>query len=100
VVFDVTNPKTFEAIAEVDQLAEKYRIYQAELIRDSYALEKTIVYIVGNKCDLESERKIPKEKGLDFGSEFSSQKTFNLIFSCCKRIWVFRDISKDSGKCE
>ena len=50
-MYDITNIETFRAITE-----------WIEIIREIKPNDFPII-LIGNKCDLESERKIPKEEG-------------------------------------
>ena len=51
IVYDITNEKTFENVDNWFKQAQKE------------ASKEVSIILVGNKCDLESERKITKEKG-------------------------------------
>ena len=51
IVYDITNEKSFENVDNWFKQAQKE------------ASKEVSIILVGNKCDLESERKIPKEKG-------------------------------------
>ena len=51
IVYDITNEKTFENVDNWFKQAQKE------------ASKEVSIIIVGNKCDLENERKISKEKG-------------------------------------
>ena len=69
-VYDITNPKSFDNIAKwlrnIDEHANK-------------DVEKMIL---ANKCDMEDKRVIPKEKGEDVST------TFMPLFLLCVVIWV------------
>ena len=51
IVYDITNEKTFENVDNWFKQAQKE------------ASKEVSIILVGNKCDLENERKISKEKG-------------------------------------
>jgi len=57
VVFDITDARSFEAIDEIAKDVE------------NYAPKEAIVYLVGNKCDLESKREVSKEKAFGLAAE-------------------------------
>ena len=62
IVYDITNESSFENVDKWYEQAQKE------------AGKDTSVILVGNKCDLENERKISKEKGEE------KAKTFNCPF--------------------
>jgi GTPase SAR1 family protein len=50
VVYDITSQRTYEAVEEIRKDVE------------NYSPENSIVYVVGNKCDMESKREIQQEQ--------------------------------------
>ena len=59
IVYDITNEKTFENVDNWFKQAQKE------------ASKEVSIILVGNKCDLENERKISKEKGEEKAKNFN-----------------------------
>merc|ERR1712176_1275468 len=59
VVFDVTSPETFNNVQK----------WLQEI--DRYACENVHKLLVGNKCDLASERKVKTEEAKDFADQLN-----------------------------
>jgi len=59
VVYDITDEKSFQAIEDIAKDVE------------NYAPKDAIVYLVGNKCDLESKRQVSKEAAFGYAAEKS-----------------------------
>eukprot|EP01126_Amoeba_proteus_P011752 TRINITY_DN147_c0_g1_i6.p2 TRINITY_DN147_c0_g1~~TRINITY_DN147_c0_g1_i6.p2 ORF type:complete len:110 (-),score=24.37 TRINITY_DN147_c0_g1_i6:86-415(-) len=59
VVYDVTNPETFNNVQKWLQEIERY------------ACENVHKLLVGNKCDLASERKVSTEDAKDFADQLN-----------------------------
>eukprot|EP01126_Amoeba_proteus_P003587 TRINITY_DN1119_c0_g1_i1.p1 TRINITY_DN1119_c0_g1~~TRINITY_DN1119_c0_g1_i1.p1 ORF type:complete len:129 (-),score=19.76 TRINITY_DN1119_c0_g1_i1:161-547(-) len=57
VVYDMTNPQSFNNIKKWLQEIERY------------ASNDVIIFLFGNKCDLEGERKVSSSDGKDFANQ-------------------------------
>lgn len=71
-VYDITNAKSFENIAkwlrnidEVRDLEDFLRNYKCNVISylPQHANEDVEKMILGNKCDMDENRQVPKERG-------------------------------------
>ena len=61
VVYDITKEDTFNQLDKEIQI-----ISTVSLIEDNFCKNDIITMIVGNKSDLDTERMVSKQKGLDF----------------------------------
>jgi len=90
-VYDITSQTSFEQ-------ATKLRI---QIVRIKDDNEDIPIVLVGNKCDLEKERQVPKEKGEELAKKFRlgfmevSAKTNNgvneMFYELVRRIQAYRN---------
>lgn len=59
IVFDLTDKKTFDNVSNWYQDAQKY------------TSDDSVKILVGNKCDLEQEREVSKQEGIDLAQSLN-----------------------------
>ena len=95
-LYDITKQSSFDNIREwVRDIKEEVN-------------EKAILFLIGNKIDMEDQRKIPKEKGVELAEEFkipffeASAKSGENVDEVFKALYnkiceIYRDLERERG---
>ena len=70
IVYDVTDRESFDNVRQWMHEIERYKLFQLIYCHHRFANQGVCKILVGNKCDLEENRKVSFEEGMELSKHY------------------------------